>query len=157
MAPLSFLSCSCFPIPPITPRSRRFLYVCAVFFFFLLMPCRSALFCRVAARRGHSVFVQWWHFAGRPVGFSEVSVQLGSERRFRSPLAAFVESGLKCGQVLRCARVSFPGISSNNVIVCKLGKFHPFVYFSSSLFRECLQNKHKHSLIVMSQRARSPH
>lgn len=60
MAPLSFLPCSCFPSPPITPHTLRFSYVCAVFFFLLTL-CRSTLFCLVAARWGHSVFVQWWH------------------------------------------------------------------------------------------------
>lgn len=59
MAPLSFLPCSCFPNPPITPHTLRFSYLCAVFF--LLALFRSALFCWVAAQRGHSVFVQWWH------------------------------------------------------------------------------------------------
>lgn len=33
MAPLSFLPCSCFPNPPITPHTLRFSYLCAVFFF----------------------------------------------------------------------------------------------------------------------------
>lgn len=101
------------------------------------------------------MFVQWWHFAGWPVGFSEVLVQLESEPRFRSPLATFVESGLKCGQVLICARVSFPVISNNNVIVCKLGKVHPlFILVHPFLESVC---KKTHNLIVMSQRARSPH
>lgn len=49
MAPLSFLPCSCFPNPPITPRTLRFFVcLCSVFFFFSSLSsalCRSTLFC----------------------------------------------------------------------------------------------------------------
>lgn len=65
---LHFPSCPA-PVSPSHQSHRAvegFVCLCS---FFLLIACRSALFCRVAARRGHSVFLQWWHFAGRLVGF----------------------------------------------------------------------------------------
>lgn len=53
-----------------------------------------------------------------------LSKVLESGRWFRSPLAQLVEMGLKWGQMLIYARVSFPVISNNNVIVCQLGNVH---------------------------------
>lgn len=51
-----------FPHPTNHTAHSKFLYVCAAFLFML---CRSALFWWVAARWGHSVFVQWRHNVGK--------------------------------------------------------------------------------------------